>query len=145
MFVLYQNSCLTSNNFKSLSLYNLLTIIPSLQNEISFLSHTLEFPLFLQSILYVLLSGDDLLQRKHDVTTLYKHDYNKCLILIKVLHSIDCHNEMYELKRITLPHILHTSAGADTAHYITEIIFFRFFQETTTRPRIITFTDWSFF
>jgi hypothetical protein len=68
MFVLYQNSYLTFNKFKSLSLYNLLKIILSLQNEISFLSQTLQFPLLLQIILYILLYGEDLFQRKQVVS-----------------------------------------------------------------------------
>jgi len=51
---------------------------------------------------------------------------------------------MSEVKRIILPHILHTISGADTAHYITEITFVRLLQQTSMGP-IITFTGWPFF
>jgi hypothetical protein len=93
---------------------------------------------------YILLPGDDLFQRKHVVTRLY--GYNKYLFVIKVLYSItlDGHNEMNVVKTISLPHILHTNSGTDSAHHIREITFVRILEQTSMGT-IITFTDWSFF
>jgi len=75
--------------------------------------------------MYILLPCDDLFHRKHVVTRLF--GYNKYLFVIKVLYSVtlDGHNEMNEVKRISVPHILHKSSGADSALYVTEITFVR--------------------